>query len=61
MSLIADIFRKLRSANNMVRKMSKNPRLRTPFDTYTEPLLSYFLMTWGNRIRICLSQLYLES
>ena len=32
MTLIAYVFQKLRTANNMVRKMSKNSRFRTPFD-----------------------------
>ena len=32
MTLIAYVFPKLRTANNMVRKMSKNSRFRTPFD-----------------------------
>ena len=73
MSLIADIFRKLRRANNVVRKMSKNPSFRTPFGNkhakgswrllkYAQKHF-YHIFSWllGNRVRKCLSQFYLKS
>ena len=73
MSLIADIFGKLRRANNVVRKMSKKPSFRTPFGNkhakgswrllkYAQKHF-YLIFSWllGNRVRKCLSQFYLKS
>ena len=70
MSLMADIFRKLQSAKNVVRKMSKKPRLRTPFDNQhakgsrklTKSAQKHFYHTfswlWGSRVRKCLSVIF---
>ena len=49
MTLIADLFPKLRTPENVVRYMSKNSRSKGPFDRqHGKFLLQFFLYFEGN-------------